>query len=274
MRARQGSTWYGLGGMDRVAPSPVWPEGRGVRLIRPLLGIRREDLRAYLRARGLFWIDEPSNQDSAFERVRVRDRIATDPELAARLESVVHRCASLRHHQQCSLALSYATRVDARADGTLIFDARRLKALAIERLLPSLLQIAAGHADPVPSDSVAALADNIVAGGPDAARTLAGAWIATLTDGRVLLARDPGMVPAHGRLESGLWDGRFAPGGGLQPIAQNAMARPGLPPAGAGWRAICADRIEHLCTIWRQNSGVSQCPYGSGVDFRRPMTIL
>ena len=252
MRARQGSTWYGLGGMDRVAPSPVWPEGYGVSLIRPLLGVRRDDLRAYLRARGISWIDEPSNQDHTFERVRVRERIARNRQLAARLERVIDRFVRLRQVQQRSLALSLALRVEARQDGTLVFDVRGLKAAAVARLLPSLLQIAAGHADPVPSDSVATLAADIASAGPDAARTLAGAWIATLPDGRVLLARDPGMVPAYGRLESGLWDGRFAPGGGRQPIAQHAMARPGLPPTGAGWRAICADRIDHLCTLWRQ----------------------
>jgi len=38
MRARQGSGWYGLGGMDPVSVSPAWPEGRGVFLVRPLLG--------------------------------------------------------------------------------------------------------------------------------------------------------------------------------------------------------------------------------------------
>ena len=252
MRARQGSTWYGLGGMDRLAPSPVWPQGWGVSVIRPLLGARREDLRAYLRARGISWIDEPSNHDLTFERVRVRECIASNRQLAARLESIIDHFSRLRQVQQRSLALSLALRVDARADGTLVFDPRGLKATAIARLLPTLLQVAAGHADLLASDSIAHLADDIASGGPDAARTLGGAWIANLPDKRVLLARDPGMVPAHGQVEGGLWDGRFAPDGDVYPSAQHAMARPGLPPRGAGWRAICADRIEHLCTLWRQ----------------------
>ena len=252
MRARQGSTWYGLGGMDRVAPSPVWPQGRGISLFRPLLGVRRDDLRAYLRARGISWIDEPSNRDPTFERVRVRERIASSRQLAARLEGIVDRFVRLRQVQQRCLAFSLALRVEAREDGTLVFDVRGLKAAAVARLLPVLLQIAAGHADPLASGSIAPLSDDIASGRLDAARTLGGAWIVNLPDKRVLLARDPGMVPVHGQVEGGLWDGRFAPGGGVHPSAHHAMARPGLPPRGPGWRAICADRIEHLCTLWRQ----------------------
>ncbi|WP_455476286.1 tRNA lysidine(34) synthetase TilS [Bartonella sp. B17] len=43
-----------------------------VRLIRPLLGVKRKTLRAYLRVRGQTWIDDPTNEDLHFERVRVR----------------------------------------------------------------------------------------------------------------------------------------------------------------------------------------------------------
>nr|CBI82957.1 tRNA(Ile)-lysidine synthase [Bartonella schoenbuchensis R1] len=48
---------------------------RKVRLIRPLLGIKRDSLRAYLRLRGIEWIDDPTNDDLRFERVRVRHSI-------------------------------------------------------------------------------------------------------------------------------------------------------------------------------------------------------
>ncbi len=43
-----------------------------VRLIRPLLGVRRQTLRAYLSFQGSTWIDDPTNEDLRFERVRVR----------------------------------------------------------------------------------------------------------------------------------------------------------------------------------------------------------
>jgi tRNA(Ile)-lysidine synthase len=42
------------------------------RLVRPLLGVTRVELRDYLRARGLEWREDPSNADRRFARARVR----------------------------------------------------------------------------------------------------------------------------------------------------------------------------------------------------------
>lgn len=54
------------------APSPAWPEGRGVFLLRPLLRAGREEIRAWLRVRGETWIEDPSNEDLRFARARAR----------------------------------------------------------------------------------------------------------------------------------------------------------------------------------------------------------
>ena len=42
------------------------------RLVRPLLAVTREEVRGYLRARGLEWREDPSNADRRFARARVR----------------------------------------------------------------------------------------------------------------------------------------------------------------------------------------------------------
>ena len=47
------------------------PARRG-RLVRPLLEVTREEVRGYLRARGLDWCEDPSNADRRFARPRVR----------------------------------------------------------------------------------------------------------------------------------------------------------------------------------------------------------
>ena len=60
------------------APSPVWPEGRGVLLLRPLLAERRADLRAWLSQRGLAWIEDPANFDLRYARARARAAGAAD----------------------------------------------------------------------------------------------------------------------------------------------------------------------------------------------------
>ncbi|HST90722.1 MAG TPA: tRNA lysidine(34) synthetase TilS, partial [Brevundimonas sp.] len=68
MRA-EGST---LGRLRDWAPSPVWPEGRGLMLLRPMLGAGRAELRDWMTARGLNWIDDPANEDPKYARSRAR----------------------------------------------------------------------------------------------------------------------------------------------------------------------------------------------------------
>ncbi|WP_375608106.1 MULTISPECIES: tRNA lysidine(34) synthetase TilS [unclassified Bartonella] len=51
---------------------------RKVRLIRPLLGVKRQTLRNYLRLQGQTWIDDPTNEDHNFERVRVRHSLRSE----------------------------------------------------------------------------------------------------------------------------------------------------------------------------------------------------
>ena len=68
MRAR-GST---LGRVREWSPSPVWPQGQGLMLLRPLLDERRETLREELRVRGVTWIEDPANADEGFGRSRAR----------------------------------------------------------------------------------------------------------------------------------------------------------------------------------------------------------
>jgi len=59
-------------GADGLACMPVESALHDLRLIRPLLDVPPERLRALLRRRGIGWIEDPSNQDKGFARVRVR----------------------------------------------------------------------------------------------------------------------------------------------------------------------------------------------------------
>ncbi len=74
MRAARASGPDGLAGMAALV------EHRDARLLRPLLAVPRARLTATLQARGIGWIDDPSNEDRRFERVRVRQDGGVAPE--------------------------------------------------------------------------------------------------------------------------------------------------------------------------------------------------
>ena len=61
------------------APSPAWPQGRGVFVLRPLLEFGRAELRDWLTARGETWLDDPANEDATYARARAR-RSLSSPE--------------------------------------------------------------------------------------------------------------------------------------------------------------------------------------------------
>ena len=70
MRAARRSGPDGLAGMAALVEQPE------VRLLRPLLAVSRSRLTATLLARGVPWLDDPSNADPRFERARLRARMA------------------------------------------------------------------------------------------------------------------------------------------------------------------------------------------------------
>lgn len=70
MRQARTDTAESLAGIWQTA------DWKGVRLFRPLLGQSRADLRGYLTGLGQPWIDDPSNLDRRFERVRARQALA------------------------------------------------------------------------------------------------------------------------------------------------------------------------------------------------------
>ncbi|MFQ5766471.1 MAG: tRNA lysidine(34) synthetase TilS [Acidobacteriota bacterium] len=69
LRLLRGSGAKGLGGM-RIIRS-----GQGVPVVRPLLRIRRQALRAWLTGQGIGWLEDPSNGDPRYLRNRVRHQL-------------------------------------------------------------------------------------------------------------------------------------------------------------------------------------------------------
>lgn len=59
-------------GVDGLSGMPVARQDRGLHWRRPLLGVTRQQLRDYITELGQEWVDDPTNEDSSYERVRMR----------------------------------------------------------------------------------------------------------------------------------------------------------------------------------------------------------
>ena len=202
------------------SPSPVWPEGRGVFLLRPLLGLRRAEIRDWLTARGESWMDDPANESPLSLRAQARRDIAgrgagpvASPETAA-AEALARAC------RQDAAAGLYAPRADVAA-------APRGVAA---RFLSAACLSAAGTSRPPSREATMRLAERL-AGPGGFATTLAGARVEADGD-EVRFLREAGEA-ARGGLgplsletgETGVWDGRFEITAGL---AMEVRAASGL----------------------------------------------
>jgi len=74
MRLRRGS---GVDGLASMAEQSYLSFGNdGITIFRPLLDFERQTLRKVLKFYKVDWIEDPTNNDQSFERVRVRDLLA------------------------------------------------------------------------------------------------------------------------------------------------------------------------------------------------------
>mgnify|MGYP000880160469 CR=1 FL=1 len=90
MRLARGSGVDGLSGMA------IRREAGGISWVRPLLQARREDLRVWLRARGIAWADDPTNDDMAYDRVKVRQALRVLEPLGVTAEGLVETAERMR----------------------------------------------------------------------------------------------------------------------------------------------------------------------------------
>lgn len=229
-------------GLAPVAPSPAWPEGAGLALVRPLLGARRADLRARLRAAGCGWIDDPSNEDPAYERIRARRRLAElGPAAIADIARQADRAAEAEAGRR-ERGLAALAAFAPGPFGTFTLDraafACRLEggggALALEAVLGAV----AGDPRPLEGVALGRLAAALDPEAPFAGATLGGAVLAAVSHGRAVLTRDPGAVlgrqgrSAHTEVRARVWDGRFrleSPLAGGEVIVPAEGFRAGLP---------------------------------------------
>lgn len=284
LRLLRGSGVDGLAAMAEDAPEEPedWARAEGrprLRRIRPLLGIGRAQLRRICQDRGLAWIDDPSNDDPRFDRVKVRRLLAEAAPLGLSADRLVKTALTL---SRARAALEDATidlhRRAGRADlrlGLAQIAVGALRAAPREialRWLARALAWGAGAAYPPRLDSLEAALDAVLTpaiGGAATRRTLHGCLLeAGGGDGAMLrVMREPAAAAGSQSLTPGravLWDNRFravahAPGCRVGPVGPAGRRLIGVsgPPAA----------VEAMAGIWR-DAELLATPFGAAAPSR------
>ncbi|HMM08799.1 MAG TPA: tRNA lysidine(34) synthetase TilS [Paracoccus solventivorans] len=201
MRLARGA---GLDGLSGMAESR---QQGGILWLRPLLGLRREALRDWLRGQGIAWADDPSNDDPGYERVRVRRAIAA---LGLPVPALARSAAYLAEARAALAEAAVAAAAGASADrGMLRLPLAALQDSAPEirrRLLLAALRWVTGADYPPRGEDAARLLAALLAGGQG---TLEGV-IARVRGGVVEFLREPAAAARGGAVAAGLCPGATA----------------------------------------------------------------
>lgn len=210
LRLARGS---GVDGLSAMAPVS---EAFSLRLLRPLLGMPHARLAATLAARGQDWIEDPSNRNAAYARVRLRNLLpilAAEGMSAGRLAATARRLGRARAALEEAVADAAASWVEVHAAGHALVDPAAFGSVPEEvglRLLARLVQAVGGGDHPPREERVVALYDRL-RGCADVSATLAGCRVLPWR-GRLLVCREAGRMAPPLALAPGaelVWDGRF-----------------------------------------------------------------
>jgi tRNA(Ile)-lysidine synthase len=253
-------------GVDGLSAMSDRRRAQGMTWLRPLLSVSRDDLRAFLRARGQEWIEDPSNDALRFDRVKARRALTALAPLgltAAVLAGVADQMRTARSalDHQTEAAARQIARIEG---GDVVMDRAGFEGLPAEirrRLLVGALGWI-GSADYGPrAASVQALLTAVAAG---RGGTLAGCRV-TLRPSTLRVAREwqavRGMVAAPGQL----WDRRWiVTGPDSNGLEVKALGEAGLAMV-ADWRKSGLPRASLLASpsVWRAGVLISAPLAGS-----------
>jgi tRNA(Ile)-lysidine synthase len=179
LRLARGSGLDGLAGMARCAPWPL-PGFPGLALARPMLGLGRDKLRTYLLGLGQAWLDDPMNDDAAFDRVKIRKARAALTEAGltpARIAAAASHLARARESLEIMTEAVLQRAAKPLQAGGILLDVAALAAAPREvglRGLASVLMAVGGQAYRPRFESLERLFDRITGAGLTAGATLHG----------------------------------------------------------------------------------------------------
>jgi tRNA(Ile)-lysidine synthase len=229
MRLSRTTSFESLAGIPEVG------EWKGVGLFRPLLGDRRETLRGYLRGLGQPWIDDPSNDDERFERVRIRKALPVLRELgvtADGLSRFANEARAVSEGLAAAAAAWCGHHIKGFDEGYCLVPLADFQTQpdAIRSRILGRLVAAYGSGQGAEPAELALL--SAWAGGVGSRRTLGGALIGRRRD-HLIIGREPGRIGGESLIVRdggiGLWDHRFevraAPGSRITALGTGRLNR-------------------------------------------------
>jgi len=141
----------GLAGMPVVRQQEPAANGRGNAplVLRPLLDVRRSQIEAYARSKGLQWVEDDSNADSRFDRNYLRNDLLAhlDARFPGYRETLARAARNLADHVLLAEELA---RIDAQSLDRSAISAERLRQLSDARALNLLRQLFSDRGLPMP----------------------------------------------------------------------------------------------------------------------------
>ena len=215
MRLSRASGVDALAGME----SRIWRHDQ--RFDRPLLGVRRRELQDYLATKGQDWIDDPSNEDERFDRVKARKALVQLEDMGLSPEDITHSMInlSLAAMELRDRAREIARKICKEPAGDVVFDRaalRRLNPDMQHRLFSKALMFVSSEPYPPRGDAMFEAEAAMYAGRN---HTLHGCLI-LVTDMTLRITREFKAVERVTAATDTLWDSRWRLDGPHRPTLE------------------------------------------------------
>jgi tRNA(Ile)-lysidine synthase len=245
MRLARRSGVDGLAAMSpkRKANEMIW--------LRPMLNLKRNDLRNYLAGSGITWIEDPSNEDTRFDRIKARYALDALVDLGIDASSLSVVAQNMNDAREALEVFAQNAARDCMrvSHGSVIFDRSALLAYPSE-VQRRLWCHALDWINPAPyPPRRAALAQLLGAVEAEQAITLGGCVI-KCRKGEAWLFREFNQVSNHTVPSQQVWDGR--------------------------WRCFCADPSEVIDGVELRvlgANGLKQCDNWRDYDLPRGVLL-
>lgn len=215
----------GLAGLSAMEPR-FWHGG--VAFLRPLIAQRRDVLRQFLEASHIAWCDDPSNTETRFMRVRLRNELPRLEALGLGVDAIVASADHLRQAERfvSKQAFQVAQKAVQFRCGDVFIASPELQSLEPEihrRILTAALRWIGQSVYPPRAVEIARLQDS-----PQRIQTLNGCILIRSSDG-LRITREYNAVKGVVARPEEVWDGRWRMVGPIEPGMQlRALGEQGL----------------------------------------------